>query len=156
MSEKVKLSRYRNTDYFVKYDGNGNERKFTWKGSVNGRIDTKEVPREVADWLSMNTICFDKGELVIEDKDDKESVKEIKDGIIEKEAYDNNTHTQDEIVKILQGNTNKMKAELEKITVDSEKLFVIEVASGIKDDLTNAKTEFLAKWMDVDTSSLFD
>jgi hypothetical protein len=154
MNEKVKLARYRNTSYFVKYDADGSNRQFTWNGSKNGKAEIKEVPREVVEWLSMNSICFDKGELVIIEDDEKS--KEIKDGIVEIEVYENNTHTQEEIEKILNGNINKMKAELKKITVDSEKQFVIEVASSFKDDLTKGKLDFLSEWMGVDSSILFD
>lgn len=155
MSEKVKLARYRNTSYFVRYDADGSSRQYSWNGSKNGKPDIKEVPREVVDWLSMNSICFDKGELVI--LEDNETTKEIKDGIVEIETYENNTHTQEEIEKILTGNINKMKSELNKITVDSEKQFVIEVASSLKDELTKGKLDFLAGWMGiVDSSILFD
>ncbi|MEM5009251.1 hypothetical protein WKH57_00890 [Niallia taxi] len=153
MSEKIKLARYRNTSYFVRYDADGASRQYTWNGSKNGKPEIKEVPREVADWLAMSSICFDKGELVI--IDDNDTTTEIKDGISELEAYENNTHTQEEIEKILTGNINKMKAELKKITVDSEKQFVIEVASSFKDDLTKGKLDFLAEWMGVDSSILF-
>lgn len=155
MSEKVKLARYRNTSYFVKYDSDGSNRQYTWNGSRDGRAEIKEIPREVVDWLTMNSICFDKGELVIlEDK--VEIAEEIKEGIVEREAYENNTHTQEEIVKLLQGNVNKMKAELNKITVDSEKQFVVEVATDLKEDLTKGKLDFIAEWMNTDSSILFD
>lgn len=154
MSEKIKLARYRNTSYFVKYDADGSNRQYTWNGSKNGKADIKEVPREVVDWLAMNSICFDKGELVILDEDD--SSKEIKDGIVEIETYENNTHSAEEIAKLLKGNFMKMKSDLGKITVDSEKNFVIEVASTLKEDLTKGKLDFLADWMGIDSSVLFD
>lgn len=154
MSEKIKLARYRNTSYFVKYDADGSNRQYTWNGSKNGKADIKEVPREVVDWLAMNSICFDKGELVILDEDD--SSKEIKDGIVEIETYENNTHSAEEIEKLLKGNFMKMKSDLGKITVDSEKNFVIEVASTLKEDLTKGKLDFLADWMGIDSSVLFD
>ncbi|MGK4040943.1 hypothetical protein AB0Y20_01480 [Heyndrickxia oleronia] len=154
MSEKVKLARYRNTSYFVRYDADGSNRQYSWNGSKNGKPEIKEVPREVVDWLQMSTICFDKGELVL--VEDNEITKEVKDGIVEHETYENNTHTQEEIEKLLKGNINKMKAELKKITVDSEKQFVIEVASTFKDELTKGKLDALADWMKIDPSILFD
>jgi hypothetical protein len=154
MSEKVKLARYRNTSYFVG-SIDGSNVQYTWNGSRNGKAEIKEVPRDVVNWLTMNSICFDKGELVILE-DDKQAVEEIKDSIVEREAYDNNTHTQEEIKKLLEGNINKMKAELKKITVDSEKQFVIEVANELKDELTKGKLDFLAGFMGVDSSILFD
>lgn len=154
MSEKVKLARYRNTSYFVRYDADGSNRQYTWNGSKNGKAEIKEVPREVVDWLQMSTICFDRGELVI--VEDNETSKEVKDGIVELDTYQNNTHSQDEIEKLLTGNINKMKAELKKITVDSEKQFVIEVATSLKDELTKGKLDFISEWMGVDSSILFD
>lgn len=154
MNEKVKLARYRNTSYFVKFDADGSNRQYTWNGSKNGKAEIKEVPKEVVEWLQMNSICFDKGELVI--IEENESTNEIKDGIVELETYQNNTHTQDEIEKLLNGNINKMKAELKKITVDSEKHFVIEVATTLKDELTKGKLDFLAEWMGIDSSLLFE
>jgi hypothetical protein len=154
MNEKVKLARYRNTSYFVRFDADGSNRQYTWNGSKNGKAEIKEVPREVVEWLQMNSICFDKGELVI--IEENETTNEIKDGIVEIETYQNNTHTQEEIEKLLNGNINKMKAELKKITVDSEKHFVIEVASALKDELTKGKLDFLAEWMGIDSSLLFE
>ena len=154
MNETVKLARYRNTSYFVKYTGNGQERQYTWSGSKNGRPDIITVPRDVVDWLTMNTLCFDKGQLVI--LEDEVVVKEIKDTITEVDAYENNTHTKDEIEKLLGGNINKLKAELKKITVDSEKQFVIDTASDIKDDLTKGKLDALAEWMGVSADILFE
>jgi hypothetical protein len=152
--EKIKLARYRNTSYFVRYDADGSNRQWSWAGSRNGKVDIKEVPKEVVEWLQMNSICFDKGELVI--LEETEDTKEIKDGIVEIEAYENNTHSKEEIEKLLSSNINKMKAELNKITVDSEKQFVIEVASEMKDDITKGKLDFLSQWMGVDSSILFD
>lgn len=152
--EKIKLARHRNTSYFVKYDADGSNRQWSWAGSRNGRVDVKEVPKEVVEWLQMNSICFDKGELVI--VEDNDFTKEVKDGIVEIETYENNTHSKEEIEKLLNGNINKMKSELKKITVDSEKQFVIEVASTLKDDLTKGKLDFLSEWMGVDSDILFD
>ena len=154
MNETVKLARYRNTSYFVKYTGNGQERQYTWSGSKNGRPDIITVPRDVVDWLTMNTLCFDKGQLVI--LEDEVVVKEIKDTITEVDAYENNTHTKEEIEKLLGGNINKLKAELKKITVDSEKQFVIDTASDMKDDLTKGKLDALAEWMGVSVDILFE
>ncbi|KON87346.1 hypothetical protein AF332_11255 [Sporosarcina globispora] len=154
MAEKIKLARHRNTSYFVRYDADGSNRQWSWAGSRNGKIDTKEVPKEVVEWLQMNSVCFDKGELVI--VEDNEFTKDVKDGIVEIETYENNTHSKEEIEKLLGGNINKMKAELKKITVDSEKQFVIEVASALKDDLTKGKLDFLSEWMGVDSDILFD
>lgn len=154
MAEKIKLARYRNTSYFVRYNADGSSRQYTWNGSKNGRAEIKEVPLEVVQWLQMNSLCFDKGELVI--VDETEESKEIKDGIVEIETYENNTHTKEEIEKLLTGNINKLKAELKKITIDSEKQFVIDIAISLKDDLTKGKLDTLADWMGIESSILFE
>ncbi|MED2945354.1 hypothetical protein P4284_23905 [Bacillus swezeyi] len=156
MSDKVKLARYRNTSYFVGYTGDGGLKQFTWSGSKNGKAEIKEVSRDVVDWLTMNSVCFDKGELVIVDEDD--STKELKESIVDAEAYSNNTHTKEEITKMIKtGNIAQMKNKLEKITVDSEKQFVIDVASEFSDDIPAGKLKALAEWMGVeDPSLLFD
>jgi hypothetical protein len=154
MGETVKLGRYRNTSYFVRCDINGFERQYTWSGAKGNRIDIKDIPREVVDYLTMNSLCFDKGELVFVEEDDK--VKEIKNGIADKESYDNNTHTKEQIEKILSGNFMKMKKELSDITVDSEKQFILGVAQEMQDDLAKGKIDFLAEWMGIDSSVLFD
>ena len=154
MTGKIKLARYRNTSYFVRYDADGSNRQYTWNGSKDGRAEIKEIPVEVVEWLQMNSICFDKGELVI--IEDNEKTQELKDGIVEIETYTNNTHTKEEIEKLLSGNVNKLKAELKKITVDSEKQFVIDIASTIKDDLTKGKLDALANWIGVSADILFD
>ena len=156
MTEKIKLARYRSTSYFVGYTGDGGHKQYTWAGSKNGKADIKEVPKEVVEWLTMNSVCFDKGELVIVDEDD--STKQIKESIVDAEAYTNNTHTKEEISKMIKtGNIAQMKNKLEKITVDSEKQFVIDVASEFSDDIPAGKLKALAEWMGVeDPSLLFD
>lgn len=56
----------------------------------------------------MNSVCFDKGELVI--VEDNETTKEIKDSIVESEAYENNIHTKEEIEKMIKsGNIAQLK-----------------------------------------------
>jgi hypothetical protein len=154
MTEKIKLARHRNTSYFVRYTADGSNRQWSWAGSRNGKIDTKEIPKDVVEWLQMNSTCFDKAELIL--VEDNEQTKELKDGIVEIESYENNSHSSEEIEKILKGNINKMKSDLNKITVDSEKLFVIGVANTLKEELTKGKLDFLAEWMKIDSSILFD
>jgi len=102
----------------------------------------------------MNTACFDKGQLVIQEDD--VIVNEIKDTITEVDTYENNTNTKEDIEKLLGGNINKLKAELKKITVDSEKQFVIDIASDMKENLTKGKLDALAEWMGVSADILFD
>ncbi|MEC1270967.1 hypothetical protein P9C27_21305 [Bacillus vallismortis] len=156
MTEKIKLARYRSTSYFVGYTGDGGHKQYTWAGSKNGKADIKEVPKEVVEWLTMNSVCFDKGELVI--VEDNETTKEIKDSIVESDAYENNIHTKEEIEKMIKsGNIAQLKNKLDKITVDSEKQFIIDVASEFSDDIAAGKLKVLADWMGVsDPSLLFD
>ncbi|MCA1021641.1 hypothetical protein [Halobacillus litoralis] len=150
----VKLSRYRNTGYFVRAFTSQGEKQYTWSGAKGNKVDTKEVPNEVYDYLTMNSLCFDKGELVI--AEDNEDAEDLKQSIDDVEAYDHNTHTKEEIEKILKGNTNKMKKELESVTSESEKQFVISIAQEMAEDMTKGKLDFLAEWMGTDADILFD
>lgn len=150
----VKLARYRNTNYFVRVPLSGGEKQYTWTGAKGNKIDIKEVPQEVFDYLTMNSLCFDKGELVIvgEEKEIEEAINNIADP----ESYEKNVHTKEEIEKILKGNFPKMKKILGEITVDAEKQFVISVAQELVNDLPKGKIDFLAKWMNTEADLLFD
>lgn len=150
----IKIARYRNTNYFVRCPLAGGEKQYTWTGAKGSKVDVKEIPEEVFDYLTMNSRCFDNGELVImqESKESKEAVENIAD----KETYEKNTHTKDEIVAILKGNFGKMKKELNDITVDSEKQFVLSVAQEMADDLAKGKIDFIAEWMGTEADILFD
>ncbi|MBD1379210.1 hypothetical protein [Metabacillus arenae] len=150
----IKLARYRNTSYFARCFLSGGEKQYTWTGAKGNRIDIKEVPQEVFDYLSMNSQCFDNGELVI--VEDTEESKQAKEHIADIESYENNTHTKEEIEKILKGNFPKMKKELNDITVDSEKQFVLSVAQEMQDELAKGKIDFLAEWLGIDSAILFD
>ncbi|KIL12233.1 hypothetical protein B4127_1564 [Bacillus pumilus] len=156
MTEKVKLARYRNTSYFVGYTGDGANKQYTWTGSKNGKVDVKEVPRELVDWLTMSSVCFDKGELVL--IEENEESKEITDSINDVETYVNNTHTKEEIEAMIKSSTAaQLKKQLTEITVEAEKQFVIDVASEFSDDIAKGKLTVLADWMGVEDSSiLFD
>lgn len=150
----VKLARYRKTDYFVRAFTSNGEKQYTWTGTKGNKVDVKEVPNEVYEYLAMNSICFDNGELVL--VDDNENIEELKNSISDRESYDKNTHTKDEIEKILKGNFPKMKKSLNDITVNSEKHFVLSVAKEMADDLAKGKVDFLAEWMGIEASILFD
>lgn len=149
--EKVMLGRYRNTEYIVNFDN----KKYLWMGSKGKKIDQKEVPMDLYNYLQMSTTCFAKGELVIIPRNDEE--KELVEEIVEKEEYLANTHTREEVIKLLEGNTNKMKAELEKITRKEEKQFVINVAKEINLD-SAAKRKFLVEWLgtQLNTEEVFE
>lgn len=152
MSEKmINVSRYRSGEYTVNYDMNGRLVTYRWAGSQDGKIDTKPIPEHVVDWLIMSTSAITAGKLVIE-KDDNS--KEIIESINYEDETKNITHTREEISKILTGNFNKMKSELNKIDNVSEKDFVITVAQELKIDSV-AKREFLAEWMGISVEMLF-
>lgn len=140
MENKIVLGRYRSTNYTVNYEN----KKYEWAGCKGNLIDKKPITEEVFNFLQMNSSCFTDGELVIIPQ--KEEDKELIENIVEKESYLANTHTREEIVKILEGNTNKMKTELEKITNKEEKQFVINVAKDINLD-SSAKRKFLVEWL---------
>jgi hypothetical protein len=153
MEKTIKVARYRTTPYIVNYITNGGIKPYIWSGSKGNKVDIKEVPVEVVDWLIMNSACFRDGELAI--IEDSEEAKEIVENIDNVEEYRNNTHSKEEIIQLLNGNINKMKSVLNKITNKGEKKFVIEVAKEIKLD-SNAKLTFLADWYGVKKDILFD
>lgn len=154
MEKMIKIARYRNTPYTVNYNmNNGAMKSYQWSGSTTNKIDIKPVPEEVVNWLLMNSVTFRDAELVI--VDDSEDAKEVIDNIGDVEEYQNNAHSREDVVKLLKGNVNKLKAELKKITVDSEKRFIIEVAKEEKID-SNAILKALSEWAEVPMDILFD
>ncbi|MFI2856802.1 hypothetical protein ACH6EH_06650 [Paenibacillus sp. JSM ZJ436] len=153
MTDTIKVARYRNFPYTVNYTVNGGIKTYQWAGSRGDKTDIKEVPTEVVDWLLMTSGCFRDGELKI--IEDTEEAKVIASNIDDPESYKNNTHTRAELVKILEGNFMKMKSELGKITVQSEKQYVLDVAKEIKLD-ANSKLKFIAEWIGAPVDVLFD
>ncbi len=153
MADKmIKLSRRRAGEYTVNYDMNGRIVVYRWAGSVGNRIDTKAVPDYVVDWLIMNTTAISNGNLVIEKDEDS---KEIIDNIAYEDSFGDSTHTREEIEKLLKGNTNTMKARLNKIDNPLEKDFIATVAQEMKIDSVG-KRSFLAEWMGISVDMLFD
>ncbi|WP_368900849.1 hypothetical protein [Oceanobacillus oncorhynchi] len=150
----VKLERRRKTGYFVRAFTSQGEKQYVWSGIKNGRTDVKEVPDEVYEYLTMNSVCFDKGELAVFESD-KTKKSNLEQSIGDQESYKQNSHTQKEIQDILNGHHMKMKSELNKITVDSEKDFVIDVAKDMADKLAKGKIDFLAEWYGVESDILF-
>jgi hypothetical protein len=145
MENAINVARHKTFPYTVNFKADGGSvKQFTWNGSTGKKIDIKAIPEEVVDWLITNTVCFKEGELKIVDED---AELEFLDNVSEedKESYLNNTNSKSDIVKLLEGNANTMKAKLEKITTQTEKLFVIEVAKEIKLD-SSTKQKFLAEW----------
>jgi len=149
----VKVARYRTTDYILNYPTDaGAVRTYVWSGSKGKHVDVKELPKEVVDYLLINSLCFKNGDLAI--VEDTQEAKEIVDSMPEKEEYKANTHSREEAEKLLKGNFNKMKAELNKITNKDEKKFFIEVAKEIGLD-SHGKLKFLADWYGVKFDLLF-
>lgn len=144
MEEKIKLARYKKTPYSVRFEG----KRYEWGGSKGKQYSIKEVPPEVVDYLSLNTTALKNGELVILDIESNENAKEIIDNMLESDSkqYEINSITKDEIINLLQGNYKKMEKELNKITSQSTKEFVLQVAKEIKiDSLT--KQKILKNWI---------
>lgn len=154
MSEQktLKVARYRNSPYTVNFITNGGLKTYQWASSKTNKTDVKALPSEVVDWLLMNSVTFSEGELVI--VEETEEAKEAISNIDDTEKYENNTHSREEIVKILEGNFMKMKSELGKITVLQEKQYVVDVAKEIKLD-SSSKQKYLADWLDVPVDILF-
>lgn len=150
--KEIKVARYRTTPYFVNFQTNGGLKAYSWAGSKNNKVDTKNVPEEVIDWLLMNSVCFTEGELAI--IEDSEEAKALVENIDDVEEYKNNTHSRDEAVKILEGTLNKMKSELKKITNKGEQKFFIEIAKEIKLD-SSSKLSYLSEWYGVKKDILF-
>ncbi|WP_405101435.1 hypothetical protein [Oceanobacillus sp. FSL H7-0719] len=151
---EVILARYRNSDYTVRCEINGSEKKYTWKGSNGKKIDKKKVPQEVVDWLNMNTVCFSKGKLVIEGK--KEDVDKQKEEMTDPDLYDKNTHTREEIEKALTGHHKTLEKLLNDVTVDDEKRFVTDIAVELQDKLTGANQTRIAEWAGIEKEILFN
>lgn len=151
----IKVARDRVAGYTVNYDGSGtgNVKSYNWTGSKGNRIDIKAIPEEVIEWLNMNSVCFKEGELRI--IEDTKEAKEVVSNIDNVDEYKTNAISKEEVIKILQGNINKMKSELKKITNKDTKQFVVEVAKEINLD-SNAKLTFLAEWIDVPKDILFE
>ncbi len=150
----VKVARYRTTEYYVNYPtNNGGIKTYTWSGSKGKKVDIKPIPMEVIDYLTVNSRCFKEGELKI--IEDTPVAKEVVETIPDKEEYEANSHSKDEIEKLLSGNFNKMKSELGKITNKDEKKFVVETAKEIKLD-SNSKLKFIAEWYGVKQDILFE
>lgn len=138
--EKVILARYKNTDYTVNYEN----KRYLWAGSRGNIVSKKEVPLEVYEWLTMNTTAIKKGELVLDKSN--ENIEELKENIYEIEEYEVNSISKEEIKKLLEGNYKKMESEFKKITVDSTKRFILDVAREIKLE-SAAKQKFIKEWM---------
>lgn len=154
MGKMIKVARYRQFPYIVNFPfGDGTYKTYQWSGSKGNKVDIKLIPEEVVNWLLMESVCFKQGELVI--VEDSKEAKEIIENIDDVEEYKNNTQSREEIIEILKGNFNKMKAELKKITNPDQKKFVVDIAKEIKLD-SHSKLKFIAEWFGVEKDLLFD
>ncbi|MGG0793836.1 hypothetical protein ABE137_07495 [Brevibacillus laterosporus] len=154
MEKMIKVARYRNTPYVVNYQfNNGNEKSYQWTGSTKAKTDIKEVPQQLVDYLLMSSQTFRDGELVI--IDDSEEAKEALDNIVDKDNYASNTRQRQEIVALLKLNPTKLKTELKKVTADSEKRFILDVAK--EENIDSATTrKILSDWSEIPQDILFD
>lgn len=145
MEKFIKLERRRNIPYTINHSAlKGGT--ITFSGAKNGKTDKKDVPEEVVDYLAMSTSCFQTGSLYI-------VTDEVREDMVEEEAL-KNSHTIEEVEKILNGNTNKMKSELSKIECQDEKDFIISVAKNMKLD-SSAKQTFICDWAGVKKEVVF-
>lgn len=154
MEDKLILvGRLRPVPYTINYtNSQGNIQSYIWQGSKGKKVDSKSIPQMVVDYLSMNSTCFTDGELVIMEEEAK---KDILDSIDEPDKYENNTHSREEIEKILNSTVASMKKQLNKIDVLSEKHFVVQVAKEMELD-SKTKLKFLAEWLGVAEDLLFE
>lgn len=149
----VKIARLRNTPYVVNIKSEGGLKRYEWTGSKGDKIDSKPIPDEIVNHLLMSSRCFTDGELKI--LEDSEESKELIENIDDLEQYTDNTHTRADIQKILNLPSNKLKTELNKITVIGEKNFVVEVAKEMGID-SASKRKTIAEWLGTPAEILFD
>jgi hypothetical protein len=150
---EIKVGRYRNIGYSVNYPmNNGMMKRYEWSGIKGDKVDIKSLPEEVVQWLLMNSCCFRDGDLkVIEDTPE---AKEVVENIDEIDKYKSNTHSRDEVIKLLNGNYKKLEAELKKMNSD-EKRFFADTAVEIKLD-SATKQRLIADSLNIPVDILFE
>ena len=137
--EQITLLRHKNTPFTVNYEN----KRYVWAGSKGTIIGKKDVPMDVYDYLVALTSTFEDGELVL--KPNTPQAIELEENVLDKEAYQSNSLPKEEIISLLTGNYKKMEAELNKITSESTKRFVLSIAKEIK--ISNAtKQKFIKDW----------
>lgn len=138
--ENVILIRHKNIPYTVNYEG----KKYVWAGSKGTITSKKTVPLDVYEYLASFTTTFQNGDLVVEPNSIQ--AQELEDNILDKDAYEINGISKEEAIELLKGNLKKMERELNKVTSDSTKRFVMSIAKEIK--ITNStKQKFLKDWV---------
>lgn len=148
MSKPIKLARLRELEYTVNYTDANSIRSYIWAGAKGTNKVVREVPFEVYEYLLLRTSCFKDGELVVADN---EPLKvELEENMPEIEDYKNNSRSREEIMKLLKGNINAMKKELNKVTSITEKRFVKSIADELAengDGLASTKLAFIEEWI---------
>lgn len=139
MEEKITLARYKNVDFTVNYE----KKKYVWAGAKGTVVSKKQVSSELVDWLMSFTTTFVNGDLVIVNNEDKS--KEVEENMTDIDEFKANSMTKEEVSALLKGNYKKLESELNKITSDSTKRFILEVAKEIK--LESAPKQKLIKDM---------
>jgi hypothetical protein len=150
--KEIKVARYRNIPYIYNYITTTGVKRYEWSGSKGDKVDIKLLPEDAVNYLLMNSICFDQGELVI--IEDSEDAKEIVSNIGNIEGYENNAHTREEVVKHLNGSVKNLKEVIGKITNKQEILFMVDVAKEIELD-SSSKQKVLADALNVPVDILF-
>lgn len=148
MTELVKLERVRKGDFVVNFNNGLNTKTFTWTGSRNGKNMALNVPTEVFEWLAHSTSTISTGELRLVET--QPNVEKIKSNIPDLEEYENNAHSREDIVKLIKGNINKMKSELNKVTSQAEKQFIKSIADELNNEgegLPKGKNDFINEWI---------
>lgn len=147
----VKVARLRNTPYTFNWVAGGMTKPYIWSGSKGNRLDIKELPVEAVDYLIMNSTCFSSGSLKI--MEDTPVAKELVENIEDKEVYEANTHTREDLEKLINGNYKKLESELKKMN-KQEIQFTIEVAKEIKLD-SSTKQKVLAEALGAPVELIF-
>lgn len=119
------LERHKVTDYTYNHkEGDRIVKTYYWNGVKGKFVDKKELTEEAFNALMQTSNAVQDGELrIVEDEVGKEALEFLPDV----EDYKNNTHTREEVVKLLNGNINTLKKELSKITNKNELLFFADV-----------------------------
>lgn len=149
MAELVKLERVRGGDFIVNYNNGLSTKTFTWTGAKGSKTMTLNVPTELFEWLAHSTSTITDGELKLVES--QPNVEEIKSNIPDLETYENNSHSREDIIKLLKGNINKMKSVLNKVTAQSEKQFIKSIADELNESddegLPKGKNDFIEEWI---------
>lgn len=150
--KEVTIIRKKGTPFKVNYPADDRVKTYAWNGTVGTRLDKKNIPFEVYDWLAQYTTTFSEGELVI-DKTNDEEVLEVKEGIDNIQNIENAILTKHEIKEILtKGNHLSLKKKLDELVknqpyevTENQKRYIVGVASEIGID-SNSKRKILCEW----------